>query len=106
MNWIDILLVLGSFPVMIFKKMSDVIAEAPFAPDAESPDKGGQKRNDRDSRVCKDQNDYQTITGNRKSYSGTDLSLRCVHLFCMTNTDSHTSTLTLIYRVLKLVIKP
>ena len=37
MNWIDILLVLGSFPVMIFKKMSDVSAEAPFAPGTESP---------------------------------------------------------------------
>jgi hypothetical protein len=37
MNWIDILLVLGSFALMIFKKMSDVSAEAPFPPGAEWP---------------------------------------------------------------------
>ena len=37
MNWIDVFLVLGSVAVMIFKKMSDVSAEAPFPPGAESP---------------------------------------------------------------------
>ena len=37
MNWIDVFLVLSSIGLLIFKKISDVSAEAPFPIGAESP---------------------------------------------------------------------